>query len=90
MKTLISPSKTLNFDDYNTPGFNTDCRLLDDTTELHKILTSYSINGIKDLMSVSDKIAELIIIVSKAGKIHHYLLSQNKQYSLLREMFTQV
>ena len=59
MKTLISPSKTLNFDDYNTPGFNTDCRLLDDTTELHKILTSYSINGIKDLMSVSDKIAEL-------------------------------
>ena len=59
MKTLISPSKTLNFDDYNTPGFNTDCRLLDDTTELHKILTGYSINGIKDLMSVSDKIAEL-------------------------------
>ena len=59
MKTLISPSKTLNFDDYNTPGFNTDCRLIDDTTELHKILTSYSINGIKDLMSVSDKIAEL-------------------------------
>ena len=59
MKTLISPSKTLNFDDYNTPVFNTDCRLLDDTTELHKILTSYSINGIKDLMSVSDKIAEL-------------------------------
>ena len=59
MKTLISPSKTLNFDDYNTPSFNTDCRLLDDTTELHKILTSYSINGIKDLMSVSDKIAEL-------------------------------
>ena len=59
MKTLISPSKTLNFDDYNTPGFKTDCRLLDDTKELHKILTSYSINGIKDLMSVSDKIAEL-------------------------------
>ena len=59
MKTLISPSKTLNFDDYNTPSFNTDSRLLDDTTELHKILTSYSINGIKDLMSVSDKIAEL-------------------------------
>ena len=59
MKTLISPSKTLNFDDYNTPSFNTDCRLLDDTTELHKILTSYSINSIKDLMSVSDKIAEL-------------------------------
>ena len=59
MKTLISPSKTLNFDDYNTPGFNTGCRLLDDTKELHKILTSYSINGIKDLMSVSDKIAEL-------------------------------
>ena len=59
MKILISPSKTLNFDDYNTLGNPTDCRLLSHTSELHKILTKYSINEIKNLMSVSDKIAEL-------------------------------
>jgi len=59
MKILISPSKTLNFDDYNTYGKPTDCRLLSHTSELHKILTKYSINEIKNLMKVSDKIAEL-------------------------------
>ena len=59
MKILISPSKTLNFDDYNTYGKPTDCRLLSHTSELHKILTKYSINEIKNLMNVSDKIAEL-------------------------------
>ena len=59
MKILISPSKTLNFDDYYTPSFTSNCRLLNHTSELHKILSKYSINDIKDLMNVSDKIAEL-------------------------------
>jgi cytoplasmic iron level regulating protein YaaA (DUF328/UPF0246 family) len=59
MKILISPSKTLNFDDYNTSGFSTDCRLLKHTSELHKILSNHSINDLKSLMNVSDKIAEL-------------------------------
>ena len=59
MKILISPSKTLNFDDFNTPGISTDCRLLSHTSELHKILVQYSIGGIQDLMNVSEKIAEI-------------------------------
>lgn len=59
MKTLISPSKTLNFDTDTNCDFNTNCRLIDYTSELHKILISYSKNDLKELMSVSDKIAEL-------------------------------
>ena len=58
MKTLISPSKTLNFDDYNnTYGKSTDYSLLSHTSELHKIITKYSINEIKSLMNFSDKTA---------------------------------
>ena len=59
MVTLISPSKTLNFDDNNSCNLNTDCRLINYTSELHKILVNFSINNLKDLMNVSDKIAEL-------------------------------
>ncbi len=59
MVTLISPSKTLNFDNNNSCNLNTDCRLINHTSELHKILVNFSINDLKDLMNVSDKIAEL-------------------------------
>ena len=59
MVTLISPSKTLNFDDNNSCHLNTNCRLINHTSELHKILVNFSINDLKDLMNVSDKIAEL-------------------------------
>ncbi len=59
MVTLISPSKTLNFDNNNSCNLNTDCRLINHTSELHKILVTYSVNDLKDLMNVSDKIAEL-------------------------------
>ena len=59
MITLISPSKTLNFDNNNSFHLNTNCRLINHTSELHKILVSYSVNDLKDLMNVSNKIAEL-------------------------------
>ena len=59
MKTIISPSKTLNFDDNINCNISSNCRLIDDTNELHKILISYSKSDLKNLMNVSDKIAEL-------------------------------
>tara|TARA_B100000929_G_scaffold197767_1_gene156960 strand:- start:230 stop:991 length:762 start_codon:yes stop_codon:yes gene_type:complete len=59
MKTLISPSKTLNFDNNNVCDLKTNCRLIDHTNELHKILINYSMSDLKELMSISDKIAEL-------------------------------
>ena len=59
MKTLISPSKTLNFETNINCNFNTNCRLIDHTNELHKILLDFSKKDLKDLMNVSDKIAEL-------------------------------
>ncbi len=59
MKTLISPSKTLDFDNNINCDITSKCRLIDYTSELHKILISYSKNDLKNLMNVSDKIAEL-------------------------------
>ena len=59
MKTLISPSKTLNFDNNINCDITSKCRLIDYTSDLHKILISYSKNDLKNLMNVSDKIAEL-------------------------------
>ena len=41
MKTLISPSKTLNFVTNINCDLNTNCRLIDHTNELHKILVNY-------------------------------------------------
>ena len=59
MKILISPSKTLSFDSEVNCEFKSECRLIDETKILHKILLNYSSEDLKNLMSVSDKIAEL-------------------------------
>ena len=59
MKILISPSKTLSFDSQVKCEFNSESRLMDETKVLHKILLNYSTEDLKNLMSVSDKIAEL-------------------------------
>ncbi|RRO14513.1 peroxide stress protein YaaA [Flavobacteriaceae bacterium 14752] len=59
MKILLSPAKSLNLEqdlptkNYTTPQF------LDQTEKLHKVLKSSSKNDLKDLMSISDKLAEL-------------------------------
>ena len=59
MKILISPSKTLSFDSEVNCEFKSESRLIDETKVLHKILLDYSSEDLKNLMSVSDKIAEL-------------------------------
>ena len=59
MKILISPSKTLSFDSEVKCEFKSESRLIDETKILHKILLDFSSKDLKNLMSVSDKIAEL-------------------------------
>ncbi len=59
MKILISPSKTLSFDSEVNCEFKSDSRLIEETKILHKILLDYSSGDLKNLMNVSDKIAEL-------------------------------
>ena len=59
MKILISPSKTLSFDSEVKCEFKSESRLIDETKILHQILLKYSSEDLKNLMSVSDKIAEL-------------------------------
>ena len=59
MKILISPSKTLSFDSEVNCEFKSESRLIDETKILHKILLDYSSEDLKNLMSVSDKIAEM-------------------------------
>ncbi|MGX1023230.1 peroxide stress protein YaaA [Flavobacterium sp. CS20] len=59
MKILLSPAKSLNLEqdlptkNYTTPQF------LDKTEKIHKVLKQSSKNDLKDLMSISDKLAEL-------------------------------
>ena len=59
MKILISPSKTLSFDSEVNCEFKSESRLIDETKILHKILLDYTSEDLKNLMSVSDKIADL-------------------------------
>ena len=59
MKILISPSKTLSFDSEVNCEFKSESRLINETKVLHKILLDYTSEDLKNLMSVSDKIAEL-------------------------------
>ena len=59
MKILISPSKTLSFESEVNCKFKSESRLIDETKVLHKILLEYTSDDIKNLMNVSDKIAEL-------------------------------
>ena len=59
MKILISPSKTLSFDSEVNCEFKSESRLINETKVLHKILLDYTSEDLKNLMSISDKIAEL-------------------------------
>ena len=59
MKILISPSKTLSFDSEVNCEFKSESRLINETKVLHKILLDYTSEDLKNLMSVSDKIADL-------------------------------
>ena len=85
MKILISPSKTLSFDSEVNCEFKSESRLIDETKILHKILLDYSSEDFKNLMSVSDKIAELNYnrFKNQIGLIVDLPLSKNKKKSII-------
>lgn len=58
MLILLSPAKSLNFEPTDIPEF-TMPRLLDDSDRLMKVLKQKSVRSLKQLMSVSENIAEL-------------------------------
>lgn len=76
MKILLSPAKSLNLKqdlpikNYTIPQF------LDNTEKLHKILKQSSKNDLKDLMSISDKLAEL-----NYGRFHDFSIEHQPQNS---------
>lgn len=55
---LLSPAKTLDFESTSTTSYS-DARLLKDSTKLVEVLKTMSPYDIRELMSVSEKIAEL-------------------------------
>jgi cytoplasmic iron level regulating protein YaaA (DUF328/UPF0246 family) len=57
MLILLSPAKTLDMTPVDTPA--TQPRLLDDTEQLLRVLRPLSASELSELMSVSDKLAEL-------------------------------
>ncbi len=59
MYAVLSPAKTLNFSSVDTGLSATDPVLMSHTQELVSIMKNYSSDDIKNLMSVSDKIAQL-------------------------------
>lgn len=59
MKILLSPSKTLDFDTDAKFLNSTQPQFLPDSEELVKVMKGYSADDIKNLMKVSDKIAQL-------------------------------
>lgn len=59
MKILLSPAKSLNFKDDLPTSKYTIPQFLDKTEKLHKILKKASKQDLQDLMSISNKLAEL-------------------------------
>jgi cytoplasmic iron level regulating protein YaaA (DUF328/UPF0246 family) len=60
MLALLSPAKTLDFESPAPAGLRTTRpRLLDDSRELADILRHHSVAGLRDLMGVSEALAEL-------------------------------
>lgn len=59
MKILLSPAKSLNFEDELPINKYTIPQFLDKTNTLHQKLLKISKQDLKDLMSISDKLAEL-------------------------------
>lgn len=59
MLILLSPAKSLNFEDhFNTPDASLP-RFLKQSAELNKLLRDYDVSQLSDLMGISDALAEL-------------------------------
>jgi cytoplasmic iron level regulating protein YaaA (DUF328/UPF0246 family) len=56
---VLSPSKTLDYDTTPQTDKFTQPDFLDDSTELIEILREYDIDGLRDLMDISEKLAVL-------------------------------
>lgn len=56
---VISPAKTLDFETPAITKQSTDFRFADEAAELVDVLRSYSVNDLRELMSLSDKLASL-------------------------------
>ncbi|MAF68893.1 MAG: hypothetical protein CMH25_06065 [Micavibrio sp.] len=59
MLLCLSPSKDMNFDEPERAVRGTQPRLLDDTDALAQVMKGKSAKDLKDLMGISDKLAEL-------------------------------
>lgn len=59
MLTILSPSKTLNFDDTLSSTESTTPELLSEAKQIHKAIKSYSPNKLEQLMKISPKLAHL-------------------------------
>lgn len=59
MLVLLSPAKSLDYESELLTGRHSQPRLLDDSAELVDVLKGFSVEGIGDLMGVSENLAEL-------------------------------
>lgn len=59
MKIVISPAKSLNFEKVLPTAAYSEAAFLKEARQVHKVLKQKSPNELSDLMSISDKLAEL-------------------------------
>jgi cytoplasmic iron level regulating protein YaaA (DUF328/UPF0246 family) len=59
MLVVLSPSKTLDYDSKPQTDKRTQPDILDDSSELIEILREYDVDGLRDLMGISEKLAVL-------------------------------
>ncbi|HEX9151766.1 MAG TPA: peroxide stress protein YaaA, partial [Flavobacterium sp.] len=59
MKIVISPAKSLNFEKELPTSLHTDAQFLKESRQVHKVLKEKKPAQLSDLMSISDKLADL-------------------------------
>ena len=88
MKIVISPAKSLNYDDNLHTNRATQPLFLEQAEKLNSKLSNTTKKDIQDLMSISEKLADLIINVIK-NLIHHLQRKMPvRLFMLLTGMFT--
>ena len=59
MKIVISPAKSLNFEKELPTKLHTEAQFLKEARQVHKVLKQKKPAELSDLMSISDKLADL-------------------------------
>lgn len=87
MLALISPAKTLDYETALPTDEFTQPRLLENSAQLIDVCRKLSASEIASLMSVSEKLPHLMLIVLETGSQNLIFQMPVRQFMHLKEMF---